>query len=130
MKPAQRYISGNTALALDYGDPRINVRFAVYYGEERENVMSDYSVNMSFGGIFIESEKILPPDTTLRVEFKLPVFDKPIRCKSRVAWTNEPGNPKSSALPAGRGLQFIDLALDDMHVVRAYIEEVGLRPTW
>ena len=130
MRPARGYMSGNTAMALDYGDPRVNVRFVVYYGEQQDRVMSDYSVNMSFGGIFIESEKILPPDTTLLVEFKLPVNKKPIRCKSRVAWTNEPKDPKSSALPAGMGLQFIDLTLDDMHVVRSYIEEVGLRPAW
>jgi uncharacterized protein (TIGR02266 family) len=130
MRPAHGYISGNTAMAVEYDDLRVNVRFAVYYGEKQERVMSDYSVNMSFGGIFIESEKILPPDTTLLVEFKLPVYEKPIRCKSRVAWTNEPQNPKSSALPAGMGLQFIDLTLDDMHVVRSYIEEVGLKPSW
>ena len=74
--------------------------------------MSDYSVNMSFGGIFIESENVLPADTTLFVEFKLPVNNRRIKCKSRVAWTNEPQNPKSSALPAGMGLQFTDLSLD------------------
>lgn len=130
MKYSQAYISGNTAMAMQYPDPRVNVRLAVYYGEGQERVMSDYSVNMSFGGIFIESENILPADTTLFVEFKLPVNEKQIRCKSRVAWTNEPENPKSAALPVGMGLQFTDLTLDDMHVIRTYINEVGLKPTW
>ena len=130
MGTAQGYFSGNTAMKMDFGDPRVNVRFAVYYGEKKEKLMSDYSVNMSLGGIFIESERILPADTTLLVEFKLPVYEKPIRCKSRVAWTNEPDNPKSSALPKGMGLQFVDLTLDEIHVVRTFIEEVGIRPTW
>ena len=130
MKSSGGYFSGNAALAMPYPEPRVNVRFAVYYGEGRETVMSDYSVNMSFGGIFIESETVLPADTTLFVEFKLPVNNRQIRCKSRVAWTNEPENPKSSALPAGMGLQFTDLSLDDVHVIRKYIDEAGLRPTW
>ncbi len=130
MKPARGYMAGNTAMAMDYGDTRVNVRFAVYYGEKKQKVMSDYSVNMSYGGIFIESENILPADTSLLVEFKLPRAEKPIRCKSRVAWTNEPENPKSRLLPSGMGVQFIDLALDDMHKVRSYIEEVGIKPSW
>jgi uncharacterized protein (TIGR02266 family) len=117
-------------MAVQFSDPRVNVRFAVYYGEGKDSVMSDYSVNMSFGGIFIESEDVLPADTTLFVEFKLPVNNRHIKCKSRVAWTNEPKNPKSSALPAGMGLQFTDLSLDDVHVIRKYIDEGGLRPAW
>ena len=130
MESSQAYYSGNTARALQFGDPRVNVRFVVYYGDGHDRAMSDYSVNMSFGGIFIESENVLPADTTLFVEFKLPVNNRRIKCKSRVAWTNEPENPKSSALPAGMGLQFTDLSLDDVHVIRKYIDEGGLRPMW
>ena len=130
MESSRACCSGNTARALDFSDPRVNVRFVVYYGDEQDRPMSDYSVNMSFGGIFIESETVLPADTTLHVEFKLPVNNRQIKCKSRVAWTNEPDNPKSSALPKGMGLQFVDLSLDEIHVVRTFIEEVGLKPTW
>lgn len=131
MESSHAYLySGNTAMAMQYPDPRLNVRFAVYYGEGLEKAMSDYSVNLSFGGIFIESENVLPADTTLFVEFKLPANNRRIRCKSLVAWTNEPENPKSPALPAGMGLQFTDLSLDDVHVIRKYIDEAGLRPTW
>jgi uncharacterized protein (TIGR02266 family) len=130
MESSQAYFAGNTAMAMQYPDPRLNVRFAVYYGEGLEKAMSDYSVNLSFGGIFIESENVLPADTTLFVEFKLPANNRRIRCKSLVAWTNEPENPKSPALPAGMGLQFTDLSLDDVHVIRKYIDEAGLRPTW
>jgi uncharacterized protein (TIGR02266 family) len=130
MKSSDAYCSGNTARAIQFDDPRVNVRFVVYYGDEQDLAMCDYSVNMSFGGIFIESENVLPADTSLFVEFKLPVNNRQIRCKSRVAWTNEPKNPKSSALPTGMGLQFTDLSLDDVHVLRKYIDEAGLRPSW
>ncbi len=130
MRPTQTYTSGNAARSLPLGDLRANVRFVVYYADEEERVMSDYSVNMSLGGIFIESEEILPADTKLYVEFTLPVYEKPIRCTSRVAWTNEPANPKASAMPAGMGLQFLDLPLQDVHVIRNFIDEIGLKPMW
>jgi uncharacterized protein (TIGR02266 family) len=130
MESTQTYFTGNAALAMQFPDPRVNVRFAVYYGEGQDGAMSDYTVNMSYGGIFIESENVLPTDTTLFVEFKLPVNNRQIRCKSRVAWTNDPENPKAPAFPSGMGLQFIDLSLDDVHVIRKYIDQVGLRPTW
>ena len=130
MECSQAFISGNTAMAMQFPDPRVNVRIAVYYSKGQDRAMSDYSVNMSYGGIFIESENVLPPDTTLFVEFRLPVNNRRIRCKSRVAWTNEPENLKSSDFPAGMGLQFLDLSLDEVHVIRNYIDDVGLRPTW
>jgi uncharacterized protein (TIGR02266 family) len=130
MECSQAFFSGNTAMAMQLPDPRVNVRIAVYYSKGQDRAMSDYSVNMSYGGIFIESENVLPPDTTLFVEFRLPVNNRRIRCKSRVAWTNEPENLKSSDFPAGMGLQFLDLSLDEVHVIRNYIDDVGLRPTW
>ena len=130
MECSQAFFSGNTAMAMQFPDPRVNVRIAVYFSKGQDRAMSDYSVNMSYGGIFIESENVLPPDTTLFVEFRLPVNNRRIRCKSRVAWTNEPENLKSSDFPAGMGLQFLDLSLDEVHVIRNYIDDVGLRPTW
>lgn len=124
------YLSGNTAVHVRFREPRMNVRLAVYYGRTSRTAMTDFSVNVSSGGIFIETDLILPVDTDLFVEFTLPVNDRRIRCRSRVAWTNEPENRKSAVLPSGMGLQFLDLPFDDMTVIRNYIEEVGLRPAW
>ena len=126
----RNYVSGNTAVQVRFREPRTNVRLAVYYGRGEHTVMTDYSVNMSVGGIFLETENVLPVDSTLVVEFRLPVNDRGIRCRSRVAWTNEPESRKTPSLPTGMGLQFLDLRLEDMNVIRNYIEEVGLKPAW
>ncbi len=127
---SKSYENGNAAVHVRFREPRTNVRLMVYYGQDEESVMTNYSINMSAGGIFIESETPLPVDTPLVVKFKLPVNDKQFRCTSRVAWTNDPADPKSELHPSGMGLQFLDLPLEDMNVIRNYIEEVGLTATW
>ena len=95
-----------------------------------QEIMTDYAVNMSSGGVFIETVKPMPVDTVFFVEFMLPVNDTPIACKSKVAWTNEPGEMNSSDLPIGMGLQFFDLSLENIHAIRDFIDENGLEPTW
>ena len=69
------------------------------------------------------------PDLVL-LDLMLPGLPAPITCKGRVAWTNEPDKLKSSCLPAGMGLQFVDLSLDKMYSIRGHIWEEGLEPEW
>lgn len=111
-------------------EPRYRVRLAIYYGTEQQQLMTNYSVNMNTGGIFIETHKILPVDTPLMVEFMLPGKGKLITCKARVAWTNEPEDQKSPKLPVGMGLQFLDLSLDNLHSIRDFIDIGEISPTW
>ncbi len=92
--------------------------------------MKDYSVNMSTGGIFLETGKVLPVNTSLFVEFMLPNKNSLIACKAKVAWTNEPGNRKSTVLPPGMGLQFINLSLENISAIRNFITESGISPVW
>ncbi len=113
-------------------EPRYRVRLAIFFGFEQQQLMSNYSVNMNTGGIFIETNSILLVDTPLVVKFMLPgKKGKLITCKARVAWTNKPGDRKSPHLPAGMGLQFRGLPLDHLHAIRDFLEiEGGLSPTW
>jgi len=125
-----RYLfAGNTVLEQRY-EPRYKTRLAIYYGPREEKIMTDYAVNVSTGGIFIETVKPMPVDTALYVEFMLPATDSPIACKSRVAWINEPGEMHSSDHPIGMGLQFFGLSLENIHAIRDFIDENGLEPTW
>jgi uncharacterized protein (TIGR02266 family) len=125
-----RYLfDGNTVLEQRY-EPRYKARLAIFYGSEQHKILTDYSINMSTGGIFIETEKPLPVDTALHVEFMLPVHDTPIYCRTKVAWTNEPGEIEAKELPTGMGLQFLDLSLENIHSIRVFIEEGGLEPAW
>lgn len=111
-------------------DPRYKARIAIFNGPDQRRIISNYSVNMSTGGMFIETENFLPVDTLLTVKFKLPGNDAIISCNARVAWTNEPGNQRKLNLPPGMGLQFIDLSLHDLHLIRDYLHKGDLTPTW
>ncbi len=123
------YRCGGTTIQVRYRQPRSRVRFAVFYGNDERELMTDYAVNMSSGGIFLESDRVLPVNTTLHVEFSLPVNNRRITCHSRVAWNSGSGNAKTCRR-SGMGLQFLDLPLEEMHVIRNYIAEVGLKAVW
>lgn len=125
----RQLFEGNRVLEQRF-EPRYKARIAIYYGAEQQKLMNDYSINMSTGGIFVETSRPMPQDTTLVVKFMLPVNDAPITCKTKVAWTNEPGRIKSKSLPVGMGLQFLDLPLEKIHSIREFINQGGLEPEW
>ena len=111
-------------------DPRFKARIAFFNGPSHKQLISNYSVNMSTGGVFMETENILPVGTILLVKFKLPDNDTIIACNVRVTWANEPGNLNKSQLPPGMGLQFLNLSLENMYAIRDYLNKGNLVPTW
>ncbi len=88
-------------------DSRFKVRLTISNGPDKDRPITNYVVNMSTGGMFIEASKILPVDTLLVLEIILPGMEIPLKCKARVAWTNEPHSLKKRSLPHGMGLQFL-----------------------
>ena len=115
---------------IELSEPRYKLRIAIYYGTDPQQRMSNYAVNMSAGGVFIETAKPLASDTPLFVEFMLPIKGIHITCKARVAWVNTPGAKVKPSLPPGMGLQFIDLSLEDVHHIRLFLNEYDFKPIW
>jgi len=111
-------------------DPRYLTRIAIFYGTYQKKILTDYSINMSTGGVFVETNMILPEDTELTVKFKLPHTDTLIIAKARVAWVNGPESVKAAALPVGMGLHFLNLSAADMSAIRAYLDKGAFVPTW
>jgi uncharacterized protein (TIGR02266 family) len=105
-------------------------RIAIFYGPYQKKILTDYSINMSTGGVFIESSMILSEDTELTVKFKLPVSGNIITARARVAWINDPLFLKKGSLPPGMGLQFLDLSMEDIHTIRTYLVDGEFMPTW
>lgn len=123
-------MSGSSDPLEPMAHPRYKARFAVFFGTDKQKLMTDYTVNISTGGIFLETDKILPIDTPLIVEFMLPGKNTPITCNARVSWTNGPVDMKKALLPPGMGLQFLDLSLEHLHVIRDFLNKGELIPTW
>jgi len=121
-------------IELDPLDPRANPRYltriAIFYGPYQKKILTDYSINLSTGGVFIESSMILPEDTELIVKFNFPDSDTIITTNARVAWTNDPLFLKKASLPPGMGLQFLDLSMEDLHTIRTFLDTGEFMPTW
>ena len=112
--------------------PRVVARLRVQYHHDAhpDRVLDNYSVNLSTGGVFIETEELLPINSPLDIEFILPESGGTIRCSGKVAWVNHPEAIKNPNLPLGMGLQFIDMSLDDMNAIRNFIKSQNLVPEW
>jgi uncharacterized protein (TIGR02266 family) len=111
--------------------PRVETRMHVTYRESNgTRDLTDFSINMSTGGVFIETENPLPVDTSLLLEFTIPDGEKPIKCRARVAWINPGDGSGVRRLPRGMGLQFVGLSLDDMAVIRAFVMRSFVVPEW
>lgn len=111
-------------------ESRKDIRLAIYNGPDQQKPMTNYSVNMSSGGVFIETENILPVDTPLVIILNLPDTNIIITCKARVAWTNEPRHLRKKSLPPGMGIQFLDLSIENLQSIRNFPKTAVLKPIW
>lgn len=107
--------------------PRKPARVLVRYGVEDQLTLHDYTINLSHGGLFLETGKVLPVETPLTLEFIVPGSEEAIVCKGRVAWINHGGplSPKPN-LPSGFGVEFNDLSFGDLERMTMYLKDEGL----
>lgn len=110
--------------------PRYVARMRVHFGKDGDQLFSEYTLNLSTGGVFLETTNLMAEGTPLVVEFVLPHRNIPISCKACVAWVNHPGMIRNPNLPAGMGIQFLDLDTESVEAIRSYIHEENLAPQW
>jgi len=110
-------------------DPRYAIHVKVRFGDQ-DDLLTDYTVNLSSGGLFLTSPQPLPRHTLLDIEFSLPETGETINCKARIAWVNDTSNPTKPDLPAGMGLQFVDIAESEIRIIQSYIESNNLTAEW
>jgi len=110
--------------------PRVHARLRVHFGIDPQQVLTDYTLNLSSGGLFLETERPLEIETPLTLEFALPDRSLPVRCKGRVAWINFPDHKRKPQMPTGMGVQFIDISLEDMHAIRDFIDKQDIAAFW
>ena len=92
-------------------------------GDDPDRVLSNYSVDLSTGGMFIETSELLPIDSPLNIEFILPEDSRIIKCSGKVSWLNHPESIKNQNLPTGMGLQFTNLSMDDIDSLRNFLKK-------
>lgn len=112
----------------DHSPPRYAARLLVHYGPDHRRLLTDHSINLSTGGLFLETDHPLETDTTLKLELLFPDSKQRLSCSVRVAWTNHPELLQRPELPAGMGLQFLDLSFSEKEIIRNYLRKSNLKP--
>jgi len=79
-----------------------------------------WSRNVSRGGMFVEADLPLEPDTEFEVEFTVPDTSIVVQPTARVVWRQMPGDPQR---PTGMGLQFLKLDREAERWLEQYIYE-------
>lgn len=109
--------------------PRQQARMLVRYGADNQELLHDYTVNLSIGGVFLETRQILPVDTLLTLEFIVPGGANPIVAKGQVTWLNSGAEPVNPDLPPGFGIHFLDLDREKGWLIRNFLQdERALQP--
>jgi len=111
-------------------EPRYAVHVKVRFGTDQNCLLTDFTVNLNAGGLFLSYPKPFPVNTQLSVEFSLPESAVAVCCQARVAWVNEADSPLKRDLPAGMGLQFEDITPEKMASIREYIKDKALTAEW
>ena len=81
----------------------------VKYGAQKLD-RTAFTKNISETGLYIQTNHVFPPGTTLQVEIHMP--DKVFSMWARVAWAKKVPPNLSHVLECGMGLTFIDPAPD------------------
>ena len=102
---------------------RLKSEMRVYYGPSPQTVLSDFSVDLSTGGLYLKTDIPLGIGDDLMLTFSLPGQEKKsVSCGARVAWVNQEVNPLKPELPSGVGVQFIDLAPEDLASIASCLD--------
>lgn len=75
------------------------------------------TVNVSGGGVFVDTDSPLSPGQTLELDLFLPEDDRPLHCHARVVWNISTPASANSEHPLGMGLEFLEID-DDQRLNR------------
>lgn len=87
-----------------------------------DGFITDWAVNISRGGIFINTRKPLAVGTTVKLIISLPDAAFPFDLTGRVTRVNEFDNP-SNQVP-GMGLEFLDVDDDKRHRIERFVDRL------
>jgi uncharacterized protein (TIGR02266 family) len=87
-----------------------------------DGFITDWAVNISKGGLFINSRTPLPVGTTVRLIVSLPDAAFPFDLTGRVTRVCELNNPANE--PPGMGLEFVDIDDDKRSRIERFVDKL------
>ena len=104
----------------------LKAELRVYYGPSQKMLLYEFSVDMSSGGIFLKTDTPFAVNEQLMLSFTLPDANKIVTCKAKVAWVNSKDEPRKPTLPAGIGIQFVDLSPEYLKSIQSLLQHNGV----
>ncbi|MFP2958100.1 TIGR02266 family protein [Myxococcus sp. 1LA] len=101
--------------------PRLEYELPVAY-RSVSGFVTDWAVNLSKGGLYINTDKPLPVDTVVRLLVTLPGAHFPVELKGRVTRTNPVGVPSPQS--PGMALEFLDVDDDKRSRIEEFVERL------
>ena len=82
---------------------RIKTDVRIYYSAFQSKLLSDYSVDLSTGGLFLITHYPFDIDDNLALKFSIPgPEEKTVSCKAKIAWINNETNRLKPEYPQGK----------------------------
>ena len=89
--------------------------------DDHSNFYVGFSENVSAGGLFIATYRLLPIETEVALTVVLP-NELPIFAQGVVRWLREPADRAHSEFPPGMGVEFSGLGGAEQARIQAYVE--------
>jgi Tfp pilus assembly protein PilZ len=83
-------------------------RATLFRGGQGEDV---FVIDLGLAGVFVERPEPLPVGEAVEIRLPFPDSEIPLQARCRVAWWHPEGVPLASkSLPAGAGLEFVEMS--------------------
>jgi len=108
------------------------VRFGSY-----DEFFTQYTENISQGGLFIRTERVREVDQVIRLWLQLPGATEEVEILGRVAHVRPPAEAAAQGKTAGMGVEFLEIAFDQKRLLSDYFrgglrgaaKEAGAKPS-
>jgi uncharacterized protein (TIGR02266 family) len=101
--------------------PRVRTQLQVDYSVVEGQWQSGFTTNLSDGGIFIATAKLLDVGTQLKLHFRLPTGQR-IEGTGVVRWVRHVDDQRTDTVP-GLGVQFVSLTKEAQAAIDAFVRE-------
>ena len=89
--------------------------------EASHEIFFGYAVNISAGGLYIQTANPKPQGTEFVLRFNLPGDENAIQCRAVVVWSRQYHSESSPR--SGMGIKFIEMTDEDAKRVREFVDE-------
>jgi uncharacterized protein (TIGR02266 family) len=117
LSPAQAHIKERARVEHRRSDRRYDRRLPIEYQHEG-TVYSAHTRNISLGGVFIDTDKILPFGARITMRFSVPTQAEPVEVTGQVRWLES-----EEQRPRGLGVRFEGLRARDVWALNKFFEK-------